>query len=162
VPRTRPARSDVDRVIGDAADAYGWLHHRERFPGLTRDGYADGFPQHALLRDGRLVLVTLTPHGERLTPNERPWVERLERSPSVEMYVVSRDDLGELTMVLRRDATPRGPPPSSLTRNDTISTRRGDVRPGQTGRTSEAPTHPTPNRRKHAKNTPESRDTPDR
>lgn len=119
MPRTRAARSDIDRFIGDAADAFGWLHHRARFPGLTRDGYPDGFPQHALLRNGRLVLVTLAEHAQRLTPNERPWVEQLGTSPSVEMYVVAGSDLQALTSALQNTASrpsraSRSPPANSL------------------------------------------------
>ena len=103
--RTHPSRSEIDLAITDAADAYGWLHHRARIRGLTRDGYPDGFPPHVLLRDGRLVLVTIAGHGRVLTANERPWVERLSASPAVEMLVIARADLGELASTLAGDAT---------------------------------------------------------
>jgi hypothetical protein len=111
VPRTRRSRSELDLSIGDAADAFGWLHHRARLPGLTRDGYPDGFPQHALVREGRLILVTFGQPCRRLAPNQRPWVQHLRSSRTIEVYVVSDGDLDELTSALQ-DApcrkTPRG------------------------------------------------------
>ncbi|MGN6867075.1 MAG: hypothetical protein ACTHMY_01600 [Solirubrobacteraceae bacterium] len=125
MPGSRLSRADIDRFISDTAAAFGWLHHRARVPGLTRDGYPDGFPPHVLLRNGQLVLVTIAGRDRSVTPNERVWVDQLRASPVIELLVIAESDLGDMARTLGASGAvePRAPP----------VTRTSNVRPLQRG-----------------------------
>ena len=137
-------RTETNRRIGDLAETFGWSHHHTRCPGLTRDGHADGFPAHVLLRGHRLVFVAIAGGRATLIPPERRWVEELAEVTLVEALVVERGELGLLTGALRPDR-PRAGPPRAESRAPTAepaSTR--NVRPSHRGgrrkQRSQAPT----------------------
>ena len=109
MPRTTASRAEIERQIGDLAVAFGWRYHQARCLGLTRAGYADGFPGHVLLRDGRLVFITIAGSAGALIPPEAAWAKELGAVVTVEMHVVQRDDLRALTRVLRPQAKERRP-----------------------------------------------------
>jgi hypothetical protein len=116
VPRPRPNRTDIERRIGDLAEAYGWRHHHARCTGRTRDGYADGFPVDVLVRDNRLVFFTVAGAAELPAP-EAAWATALAAIGSVEMHVIRGHDLPELTQLLRRSGPrveTRAPPAMPL------------------------------------------------
>jgi hypothetical protein len=100
MPTRQPTRTEIERHISDLAEIYGWRHHHTRCSGLTRNGYADGFPSDVLIRDGRLAFITLTETKASLTPPEMRWAHDLSTAPVVEMHVVGRRDLKALTHVL--------------------------------------------------------------
>ena len=95
MPR-KPSRAELERYVADLALAYGWRCHHTRCPGLTHDGYADGFPPDVLLRDGRLVFVVASP----LTLPEAAWARELAAVTTVEMHVIQHGDLGPLARAL--------------------------------------------------------------
>ena len=99
VARQFTTRAELERHIRELAAAYGWRHHRARGDGLTSDGFSDGFPPEVLVRDDRLIFVTLTPNGS-LTAAERAWINDLETVSDVEVYVITRSDLSALTAIL--------------------------------------------------------------
>jgi hypothetical protein len=100
VPTRPPTRNEIERHISDLAETYGWRHHHTRCSGLTREGYADGFPSDVLIRDGRLAFIAITDSKALLTPPEARWAHDLSRAPSVELHVVERRALKALTRAL--------------------------------------------------------------
>lgn len=102
MPRRRASRTELERHLADLAETFGWRHHRTRCPGLTRDGYADGFPGDTLLLDERLVFVSILGSRGALTTPESRWIEELSQVRSVEVRTFGRDDLAGIAAVLRR------------------------------------------------------------
>jgi hypothetical protein len=108
----RPSRAELERHIGDLAEAFGWRHHRARCPGLTRDGYLDGFPRDVLVRDGRLVFIAIRGAGALSRP-EAAWAAELAPVETVEMHVIERGDLPSVARMLcptNPSTEPRAPP----------------------------------------------------
>jgi hypothetical protein len=109
MPRRPPTRPEVERYIRDLAELHGWRHHHARFAGLTRDGYADGFPPEVLLRDGRLLFITIAGAGGALAMPEMRWTQELDAARIVEMHLVQRGDLSSLARALAAPAEAHGP-----------------------------------------------------
>lgn len=133
MPR-RPSFAETEQAIGDLAELFGWRHHQGRFQGLTRVGYADGFPADVLLRGHRLLFVTIAGAHGALTPPERRWLDEIASVTSVETLVIQRDDLHPLTRALR--PTDDGQPlvAGDDSRAPPFGSRRSDnnsVRPSQ-------------------------------
>jgi hypothetical protein len=94
----RTPRREVERHIADLARAYGWRHHRARCPGLTAEGYADGFPLDVLLRDGRLLFVAI--RGATLSRPQTAWLEELVSVTAIDVLVVDTADPAPLARAL--------------------------------------------------------------
>jgi hypothetical protein len=109
MPRRPPTRPEVERHIRDLAELHGWRHHHARFAGLTRDGYADGFPPDVALRDGRLLFIAICGARGALTMPEMRWAQELEAVQAFEMHVVQRGDLSSLSRSLAAPSEARVP-----------------------------------------------------
>jgi hypothetical protein len=100
----RTTTADLERRIADAAELFGWLHHHGRAPGLSRDGFLDGFPGEVLVRDGRLIFATLAFRTRQLTAPEARWIEALREVDYVEVYVFDPQHPDDVNAALRRGA----------------------------------------------------------
>lgn len=94
------SHSEVERLIGDLALTFGWRHHHARCPGLTRGGYADGFPADVLVRDGRLLFVAIAGRRGQLIEPTRHWLEELAAVEVIDALEVNRGDLQSLWAAL--------------------------------------------------------------
>jgi hypothetical protein len=118
------SRSEIISYVVDLAGLYGWRHHHAS-PGLTAADYSDGFPSEVLLREGRLVMVTISGLGGALTRPEEVWIKELGAARAIEVLVVPRDDLSGLARSLRpraerdsRTRPRRAAPEGSLSSKD--------------------------------------------
>lgn len=102
------SETDLQRVVIAYAKDHGWLvDHRAR--GRTRDGTwltivwgHPGWPDVAMVRDDRLVLVELKAEDGAVSPEQQVWHNRLERVPGIEFYVWRpRDWTATIRPVLR-------------------------------------------------------------
>lgn len=100
MPGRTSTRAEIARHISDVAAAFGWRHHHSRCTGVTRDGYADGFPPDVLLRDGRLVFVAVCGRNGLLTAPQADWAAELDAVSTVEVLMVRRDGLRALARAL--------------------------------------------------------------
>jgi hypothetical protein len=100
-----------DRYVAELAALYGWRHHCGG-PSLTLEGYTDGFPPHALLRNGRLVFVMFAGGNGSLLPTESAWAHGLVEATSIDVCVIENGDLRPLTDAIRRPARPSSHAPS--------------------------------------------------
>lgn len=100
---TRITRQDVLRQISEIAELCDWRHHRSRVDGLTRAGYADGFPTDVLVRGNRLILVTVGHGLGRLTPAQSSWVRDLESVTAVSVFAVDESNTAQLIDALRAE-----------------------------------------------------------
>lgn len=91
-------RSATEADIADLAGLFGWRHHHSTPSAID----PDGFPSELLLRDGRLVLVTIAGSRAGVSRPEAVWISELRATRTVEALVVQRDDLCDLTRTLRR------------------------------------------------------------
>jgi len=97
--KRRPSGGEVQRFVQDFAQLNGWLcHYTNPVASRNLDGYSDGFPTSVLVKDGRLVIVTV---GRQLTPPQQRWAEELANVPAVQMLVLPGSELGHLTATLR-------------------------------------------------------------
>lgn len=103
----RPApRSEVERWVANRAQLWGWRHHHFPRSGVPIGEYPDGFPSEVLLRDGRLLFVTISAKHGGITPLEQAWINDLTAAEiTVETLIVRRDDLPPLTAALRLDGS---------------------------------------------------------
>lgn len=93
-------RAEIERSIAELAEFYGWSHHRSRCPGLRCAGFADGFPEHTLIRGGQLVFLVIAGTKCALTPPRARWVGELRRVRSIEAHVLGPDDVDALGRLL--------------------------------------------------------------
>jgi hypothetical protein len=93
-------RFELERHIEDLARLYGWHHHHSR-DASTRESYPDGFPRETLVNGERVVFLAVAEGASALTPCERAWVEALGNVLSVEVHVIGRTGLRQVTHLLR-------------------------------------------------------------
>lgn len=101
--------SDIERYISELAELCDWRHHRAAPSALTAAGYADGFPSDVLVREGRLIFITIAAPGGLLIPPASAWARELEAVWAVEMLVLGRSDLRPLGRALQPPRKARGP-----------------------------------------------------
>jgi hypothetical protein len=97
MPSQALPRSETERHIAELAVAFGWRHHRTRCSGLTREGFADGFPHDVLIRDGHLLFVFIARPSGALKGPEAAWAVDLEAITSAEVLIAGRDGLVPLS-----------------------------------------------------------------
>lgn len=90
---------DLDQAVRQAADVFGWRDYH------TYDSRqsAPGFPDHVLIRQGRLLAVELKADAGRVSKAQRAWLADFDRVPGCETYVWRPRDLldGTIDRVLR-------------------------------------------------------------
>lgn len=91
---------DIERYISELAELWDWRHHKAR-QSHTPAGYADGFPADVVLRQGRLIFITVAAPSRVLIPPAAAWIRELESVVAVEVLVIQRNDLRFLTRALQ-------------------------------------------------------------
>ena len=89
-----PARNETDMLphIIALAQQCGWLVQHAR-PARTAKGWQTpiqgdaGFPDLCMVRGGRLIFAELKSTGKQPGPEQREWLDRLQVSAGVELYV---------------------------------------------------------------------------
>jgi len=88
--------------VKELADLFGWkLYH----PFLSKFS-ARGWPDVALLRGDRLLLIELKTETGQPTPEQAEWLELLEQVPGVEAYLWKPSDFDDIAEILRRNERP--------------------------------------------------------
>lgn len=98
------------------------------------DGFPDGFPSETLIRDGRLVFISLAAASGRQSQREAAWVEALGHVHAVEVHIFRPQQLRSVTRLLRGErgaasrvaSTSRVPNPQA--QNDDGRASMGDRR----------------------------------
>jgi hypothetical protein len=126
----RTSRSNAERQVATCALLWDYRHHHTS-PAVTSRGVGDGFPGAVLLRENRLVFVTVASARGTVTVREQAWIDGLSVAGlRVEALIAYRDDLRPLTAALR-------PSDSGANRHPTNEKTPGSQHsPGAKGATS--------------------------
>ncbi len=95
--KLRVNEADWSRTVHDAAEWLGWARYH---PWLSVKS-PRGWPDEALCRPPRLLLVELKAEDGKYTAGQEPWLTRLAACPGVEVYVWRPEDYDEVIAILR-------------------------------------------------------------
>lgn len=82
--------------VYDTARGLGWLS----FHTFDSRRSTPGFPDLAMVRNGRLIFAELKAEGEKPTRAQREWLDELGRCLGVDVYVWKPSDVDEVLRVL--------------------------------------------------------------
>lgn len=114
--KRNPAREELDAHVREADFQKQVIQVAERFGWLVYHTYdsrrcAPGFPDLVLVKGSRVIFAELKSHRGRLTPEQKAWIEALERAEEVEAMVWKPKDWRNIERILRGEehAREQGP-----------------------------------------------------
>lgn len=106
------SEQELERIVRDLARVNNWrLFHAWR-----SDHSPAGFPDICAVRGPRLIFAELKTMKGRVTPEQRAWLDDLEKVPGVEVFVWKPRDLDEIEAILGPDVVVVQVPPDSEVR----------------------------------------------
>lgn len=105
-----PSERDFQRAVIEVFEFLGWRVKHDR-PARTQSGWATpaqgngavGWPDNFAVRGERAVAAELKVGEQKLTPEQRRWLDALVQVPGIEVYVWTPADLlqGRIVEALR-------------------------------------------------------------
>ena len=93
--------------VEQALTLYGWIWKHD-LPGITQSGRWStsfrgmaGFPDYVAVRKQRVIFAEIKNEKGRLTKGQKIWLQALQESGSVEMYVWRPQDAERIIETLR-------------------------------------------------------------
>lgn len=94
------SEAELQGVIIEMAELYGWVWHHETDSRRTRPG----FPDLVLVRPPTVMFIECKTVRGRIRPDQQTWLDALEGCDRVVSSVVRPGDLDDLTTALMRPA----------------------------------------------------------